>query len=265
MITTYSHNPNPRLAGLVRGYRMRQIDLGDMRLRIPLTARPQVTLDFYLRRSSVIEKRGLNWQETPPLAAIVGPQTHRRFDVLVSGQVDMFSVEFAPTALHAFFGISMSELTDEAIAAENLWGASVVGEIYERLEAETTIVGRAAIIETDLLKRLPSSPQDPIAIAAENLWATGGGTRVDDLALSSGLSSRHFSRLFTQRVGIPPKTYARILRLHVAIAAKTMRPEASWADIAQEAGYFDQAHLDKDFRALADVTPSGFTLFGPAA
>jgi AraC-like DNA-binding protein len=97
------------------------------------------------------------------------------------------------------------------------------------------------------------------------LWATGGGTRVDDLALSSGLSSRHFSRLFTQRVGIPPKTYARILRLHVAIAAKTMRPEASWADIAQEAGYFDQAHLDKDFRALADVTPSGFMPFGPAA
>jgi hypothetical protein len=61
-------------------------------------------------------------------------------------------------------------------------------------------------------------------------------------------------------VGVPPKTYARIVRLNVAIAAKVARPESTWSQIAQCAGYFDEAHLDKDFLALADASPSGLML-----
>jgi AraC-like DNA-binding protein len=57
---------------------------------------------------------------------------------------------------------------------------------------------------------------------------------------------------------MPPKTYARVLRLNAAIAAKSANPEMSWAELAHESGYFDQAHLDKDFLDLADANPTAF-------
>ncbi len=303
MITTSGHSPHPRLARFVRGYQMRRACQGDLRLRVPVTARPQVTLYFYFTPSIVLEQRsgrnldtrcpvsdtrprrsfellpsgqppGILYFHLPPSDVpdrsvtrkrsggvpkmmVTGPLTQRRFDVLVSGQLDMFTVEFAPTALHALFGIPMIELTDIGLGAENLWGAAGARQLYDRLGAEATLAGRVAVIEEDLLRRVPPCKSDPIAAAATRLLCAGGTARVDDLARASNLSSRQFGRLFTRRVGIPPKTYARIIRLNVAIAAKVARPDVNWTYVAQCAGYFDEAHLDKDFRELADTSPSG--------
>jgi AraC-like DNA-binding protein len=287
---------------------MRRTDEGGLHARVPVTARPQVTLYFYFTPSIGLEHRSARnlgtrsparivatltqrsfdvlphgrppgvlyfptppsdvleqrftgkWNARPPKVALAGPQTQRRFDVLVSGQLDMFTVEFAPTAPYALFGIPMFELTDIALDAENLWGSAAVSRLYDRLGAETTLTGRVAVMEEVLLKRIPPCESDPIAMAAARLWDTGGTVRVDHLARASYLSPRQFCRQFTRRVGVPPKTYARLVRLNVAIAAKVARPESTWSQIAQCAGYFDEAHLDKDFLALADTSPSGLML-----
>jgi AraC-like DNA-binding protein len=307
MITTSCHSPHPRLARFVRGYRMRT-GQSDLHVRVPVTARPQVTLYFYFTPSIAFEQRsarkpgasspvpiidaltlrnfdvllrgrppGILYFHTPasdvleqrlsgkpdgrpPKVTITGPLTRRRFDVLVSGPLDMFTVEFAPTALYALFGIPMFELTDIALGAENLWGTAAARRLYDRLGAEATLAGRVAVIEEDLLKRVPPCKSDPIGAASTRLWCAGGTVRVDDLARASHLSSRQFGRLFTRWVGIPPKTYARIVRLNVAIATKVARPDVSWTHVAQCAGYFDEAHLDKDFLDLADTSPSGLML-----
>jgi len=307
MITTFSHLPHPLLASFVRGYRMRRTARGDPHVRVPIAARPQVTMYFHFTPPSivfeprsarkvdtpspglVIDKRtqrnfdllpygrppGILYFQIPPSnmleqrvtenrnggvvkAMITGPLTHRRFDVLLLGPLEMFTVEFAPTALHALFGIPMFELTDIALGAENLWGVAAARQLYDRLGAEATFAGRVAVIEEDLLKRVSSRNSDPIATAATRLWRAGGTVRIDDLARAAHLSSRQFHRQFIHRVGVPPKIYARMVRLNVAIATKVAQPDVSWTYVAQCAGYFDEAHLDKDFRDLADTSPSGF-------
>jgi AraC-like DNA-binding protein len=306
MITTSDHLPHPHLARFVRGYRMRRTSQDDLRVRVPVTARPQVTMYFHFTPASivfeprsarkvdtqspdpVIDKRtqrnfellpggrppGILYFQIPPSntleqrgtgnrnggvakAMITGPLTHRRFDILLLGPLEMFTVEFAPTALHALFGIPMVELTDIALGVENLWGVAAARQLYDRLGAEATLAGRVAVIEEDLLKRVPSRNSDPIAAAANTLWHAGGTIRIDDLARASHLSSRQFCRQFIHRVGVPPKIYARMVRLNVAIATKVAQPDVSWTYVAQCAGYFDEAHLDKDFRDLADTSPSG--------
>jgi transcriptional regulator GlxA family with amidase domain len=118
-------------------------------------------------------------------------------------------------------------------------------------------VRRVAVIEEDLLKRVSSRNSDPIAAAAARLWRAGGADRIDDLARAARLSSRQFHRQFTHRVGAPPKIYARMVRLNVAVETKVAQPDAGWASVAQCTGYFDEAHLDKDFRDFADASPSG--------
>jgi AraC-like DNA-binding protein len=250
--------PDPRLTGLVRAYHVRRAVFDDTGARIPLPARPDLTLDFYFTRSTVIEERRTGVRDAPPVAVVIGPQTYRRVDVLVSGRLDVFSVEFEPTGLHALFGVEMPEVIDVAFSAENLFGLGLSRELYERLAAQSTLIKRVSIMEAQFLNRVKARPRDPIAAAAARLRSTSGRTRVDHMAASSGFSPRHFSRLFKERVGMPPKTYARVLRLNAAIAAKTANPLMSWAEIAQDFGYFDQAHLDKDFLDLADASPTAF-------
>ena len=83
----------------------------------------------------------------------------------------------------------------------------------------------------------------------------GGQARIDDVARSLGWSRRRIERAFARDLGIRPKVYARIVRLNAVLATldDAERPRA--VDLALEAGYFDQAHLLRDFRILAGRTP----------
>jgi hypothetical protein len=132
---------------LVRAYHVRRAVFGDTGVRIPLPARPDLTLDFYFTRSSVIEERRTGVRDVPPVAVVIGPQTYRRVDVLVSGRIDVFSVQFEPTGLHALFEMEMPEVIDVAFSAENLFGPVLARELYERLAAENTLTKRVSIIE----------------------------------------------------------------------------------------------------------------------
>ena len=58
--------PDPRLNGLVRAYQLRRANFSDTGARIPLPARPDLTLDFYFTRSTVIEERLTGFREVPP-------------------------------------------------------------------------------------------------------------------------------------------------------------------------------------------------------
>ena len=113
-------------------------------------------------------------------------------------------------------------------------------------------------MDTALLARLSPRRPDVFAAAAARLLATDGAARLQDLGAESGLSPRQFRRAFKARVGASPKLYGRIVRLNAALDAKTSRPATSWTEIAHRFGWFDQAHLDKDFVDLAGGAPTEF-------
>jgi AraC-like DNA-binding protein len=75
------------------------------------------------------------------------------------------------------------------------------------------------------------------------------------LAQELGLSRRQLDRRFASIVGWSPTDFRRVGRLSRAVsAASTMA--SSWAGVAQSAGYYDQAHLIRDFRDLTGETPT---------
>ena len=79
---------------------------------------------------------------------------------------------------------------------------------------------------------------------------------VEALAHALGTSARQLRRTFSEVVGLSPKTYTRIVRFQRALRL-ARRPDApSWSSIAAATGYFDQAHMSAEFRALAGTTPS---------
>ena len=99
---------------------------------------------------------------------------------------------------------------------------------------------------------------DPVAIAANRLFASNGIHRVSAMAAESGLSARQFERRFLAQVGVPPKLYARIIRFNAALDHKLRLPCRAWTQIANDHEFYDQMHLVHDCRAFTGESPSRF-------
>ena len=82
-----------------------------------------------------------------------------------------------------------------------------------------------------------------------------GRITIDSLADAAGVSGRQLERRFLQEVGIGPKLFCRILRFQQVFSAVTA-DSTSWADIAVSCGYYDQAHLIRDFQEFSHQTPA---------
>lgn len=76
-----------------------------------------------------------------------------------------------------------------------------------------------------------------------------------ETARALDVSERHLRRLFLQQVGLPPKRYQRIRRFQQALKLLAQQPAHSLAALAAENGYFDQAHLAHEWKALSGHAP----------
>jgi transcriptional regulator GlxA family with amidase domain len=78
-----------------------------------------------------------------------------------------------------------------------------------------------------------------------------------------GWSHRHLLARFKEEVGLPPKAVARILRLQRAYDFVRRDRGTPWAEVAQLCGYYDQAHMSRDFRGFAGTPPARLALLKP--
>ena len=81
---------------------------------------------------------------------------------------------------------------------------------------------------------------------------------VRELARRLGRSVRTLQRVFAEDVGLSPKTLLRITRIQRALALARASTPLRWSAIAVRAGYHDQSHFVRDFRALVGCAPSEF-------
>jgi AraC-like DNA-binding protein len=166
-------------------------------------------------------------------------------------------VRLGPLAVYALFGIPLDELDqhpggviDLAELGAGDWGA--------RLGAARSWELRFALLDDLLMARLARRSGDPtpeVARAWRRLRSSHGGARVSELVRESGLSHRAFLGRFRRQVGVAPKAAARILRYERATALLEAGTR-SVAEVAALSGYADQAHLDREFAALAGRSPT---------
>jgi AraC-like DNA-binding protein len=131
-------------------------------------------------------------------------------------------------------------LLREALAGADGWGA------------------RFAILDDFFLARLDDelSPVPSITRALGRLRATSGAIGVAALADEIGCSRRYLSAGFRSHVGVTPKLLARILRFQRAVTM--MDQPLSWGEISLACGYYDQAHLIRDFKQFTGCAPGEF-------
>ena len=83
-------------------------------------------------------------------------------------------------------------------------------------------------------------------------------TSVRELADAVGRSMRSVQRSFARDIGMSPRAVLRVARVQRALGLAVAHPEWRWIRIGAHAGYYDQAHLANEFRALCGLTPSAF-------
>ncbi len=154
-------------------------------------------------------------------------------------------------------GVPAGELANRLVALEDVVG-EFAGELGERLADAPCAQERHATAQRLLAGRLSGDHAPPweVSYVLERLRSTRGAARVETLAGEVGWSRRHLAARFREAVGLPPKAVGRLLR--VEHAAQRVRAGDDLADIAYGAGYADQAHFSREFRALVGCTPSQF-------
>jgi AraC-like DNA-binding protein len=170
-----------------------------------------------------------------------------------------------PLGAYALCGRSLRELDGGCIELADLWGPEG-RRLEERLHGAGGWDARIDVLEGFLLRRATGAPSPhPLVMAAwSRLRESGGTVRIGALARELTCSRRHLTALFHEQVGLGPKAASRLLRFQRVCERIQVSP-GRWADLAYHHGYSDQAHLNRDFRELADTTPSAFVAAAAAS
>lgn len=167
---------------------------------------------------------------------------------------------FKPHGLFPLLGgLPMREVTENHLGLGDLLSPAAVQPAEERLPEARSSTEIAAVVQDLLLARLRSSRvtvHPAVAWVSDRIVRERGAVRIEELAREVGWSRRQIERLFLLQVGTGPKALASLARFDGV--ARRLSGRSSWADLAHEAGYADQAHLVRDFTRRAGVPPTRF-------
>ncbi len=170
------------------------------------------------------------------------------------GDTSGLHIFIKPLGVRAILGVASTELSSLVVNLSEFWGIHA-GDLIETLFAAETWDQRFTILDRAFLSKLsPTSPQPEIAWAWQRLRKTHGLVPVQQLADQIGWSRQHFGNRFRDAIGVTPKSAARVIRFERA--RRLMKEErAGLAHTAASCGYFDQAHLTREWNALAGCSP----------
>lgn len=189
---------------------------------------------------------------------VTGIQT-QKFSRLIRGKSQVFGVKFRSGGFRPFYKAPLSTLVDEVVAAEPIFGADVLA-LRAIVFSDAPDDDRVAASDAFFRARIPA-PDENVAIATtlvDLILTDATITTVDQLARRAGIAKRSLQRIFREYVGQSPKWVIRRYRLHEVIERLRAGEVLDWSRLAIDLGYFDQAHLINDFKAMVGLTPKQY-------
>lgn len=247
--------PHPALRAHVRGYCGYDEDQAD-----PLRRREVINGDVTLivsfgppmRLRHPLELRAAGETVGSFLVGMHAPVTITEHDGVSRG----VEVNLTPFGGRMLLGLPMHEVAGRVVALDEVLGR-LGAELPERLADAAGWEERFALLDSAIGRRMLAAPTPPpdVQRAWRRLAETHGRLPVGVLATELGCSRRHLAARFRDHVGVAPKAAARVMRFHHAME-RLQAGGDRWADIALDCGYYDQPHLNRDFREFAGITPA---------
>ena len=257
------HQPAPALRPLVAWYSgYRQAGLPPGRHRgLPS---PYLTLIITLDDPLVVAEHPDPRQPASQYGLLVGGLHTVPALITHDGRQSGIQLQVTPLGARALLGLPAGELAGLDLEADDVLGP-FAAELRDRIREASTWADRFAVLD-DLLSRRavqqesPGSPGPEVAYAWRSLLASRGAMPIADLSRETGWTARHLGARFRDEFGLTPKAAARVVRFDRARRLLQRRVTAgrapALADLAATGGYYDQAHLAREFRELAGCAPS---------
>jgi AraC-like DNA-binding protein len=172
----------------------------------------------------------------------------------------------SPLAARPLLGLPASELVSIDVEGTEVFGG-LATEIQQRIRSAASWPERFAVLDEVMTAKFASAQADShrdvsaeVCFAWQRLLDTGGTITVSALAEETGWSARHLRAKFTAELGLSPKAAARVVRFDRTRRLLQRRAASGQpldlAALAARCGYYDQAHMDGEFRALAGSAPT---------
>lgn len=232
---------------------------------VSVASQPDVRLHPLLTRDYVFFRQpaaaGASWLAPPSTAvtviinmgeafgglprAFVAGLSDRCDVVSQHGEIDCVELKLTPLGAYRLFGVPMNELTNQVVDLTEL--ADVAPDH----------------LDESLLRLADQGPEPAgeVAWVWRRLVDEHGNVPIGALAAEVGWSRRHLVNRFHAQVGLPPKMLARILRFEELLRRLPTGPIAA---VATACGYYDQAHMNRDFREFTNTTPSEYLAWFPS-
>jgi AraC-like DNA-binding protein len=175
---------------------------------------------------------------------IAGPDTAAHLHV-PRGEESFTALRFGAATGPAALGVVASEVVDRLVPLEDVWGTRRTALLEEQVAA-----GGAEALE----RWLRDAPEPADSLGGRVFGMARAGLSVAEIADQVGFSARQLQRRSKELFGYGAGHLLRVLRLQRALArARAGRP---WSEVAADTGYYDQAHLSREVRALTGTTPT---------
>ena len=178
---------------------------------------------------------------------VTGPQRGPVVELLAPGTT-LVGVRFRPGVVRMILGLPASELVDLDVDLDRIWGRSSEA-LGQRLAEAASPDDATTLLEREIVARSIAGPgPDALVVAAVSRLQPWRGATVGDLTAEGFISARQLHRRFVAALGYGPKTLQRILRFQAFLAlSHAHADDGSLARLAADAGYADQAHLEREW------------------
>lgn len=173
-------------------------------------------------------------------------------------ETTILGIRLTVAGAYALFGRPMHEVAGLTVDLEDLVGhaaAELQDACAEATGPRACFARAAGWIESRLRRGIRADPA--VAWTVDQIRQRGGAVSISSLRERAGLSSNRMAAAFREQVGVTAKQYARITRFRRALD-QLSGGAASLADVAFDAGYYDQPHMTAEFKELSGLTPGEY-------
>lgn len=186
-----------------------------------------------------------------PQGIVILPISKISEKVTLSPGAQLAGLRFLPAI---GYGLVEQHFTRPTLLTADIGHLHELDVLYATLQLETGNQSRIEMLHKwasksfQLSNIIPNSLKQALECIDHDATLQG----VDELV---ALSQRQIERLFKHWMNISPKQYQRILRVQRTVNYLRQNKGVSLVEVSQQFGFSDQAHMTREFRAIACITP----------
>lgn len=250
------YRPHPALKDVVRFYYLIRSDQSGEHLLLDNHPQGAFDLIFVVDQGLRIEN-ALTATQISNGILLIGQQ-QGKFTVKFPARTHLLGIVFEPEVFGRLFPLDLKDLrvSGENVHRELPEEARV---LPEQLAACPDVQDQIRLLEAFVFGHMAklASGEEMVDKVIRYIRTHQGPIRIPDLADEAAMSVRTLQRKLRQRLGVSPKTFSRIIRFN-QVLAQLKASGGDWQTAMLQFGFYDQAHLIKDFKQFTGRSPGKF-------